>query len=184
MSQLHNRDLRRRHPLCPACGYDLVATVAASKRICPECGAAFELADLNYEVRKGDWTASTALGRALRVLFVRSLWATAATCGLSIAGAWMHSIGAPRLLPFLIAVLGACLLGLIYSRHLTDQAGFEGPALIIGACVAALATALIGHSAAFVVLPSRVGLLGSMDFIITVLGAWTWIVYAMVMELY
>jgi predicted RNA-binding Zn-ribbon protein involved in translation (DUF1610 family) len=54
-----------RHPLCPSCGYDLVATIDAGKRICPECGEAFELHDVIRAARPGDWTLARGIGRLL-----------------------------------------------------------------------------------------------------------------------
>jgi hypothetical protein len=42
--------LPRRH-VCPACGYDLIATITQPQRTCPECGGEFALVDLIEPLR-------------------------------------------------------------------------------------------------------------------------------------
>ena len=69
---------KRRYPLCPDCEYNLVATVDAGGRTCPECGEEFDLHDLDWQAGANEWT--------LREGMMSLAWALArrgAFCGLA-----------------------------------------------------------------------------------------------------
>lgn len=76
-----------RHPLCPSCRYDLVATVEQNRRICPECGYEFELDELIHQPRPGEWTVGVVLRRMVLHLAVRG------TASLVIWSLWMAAMG-------------------------------------------------------------------------------------------
>jgi uncharacterized protein (DUF983 family) len=42
---------RSNHPLCPGCGYDLVATVHAGRPVCPECGCDYRAIERERQPR-------------------------------------------------------------------------------------------------------------------------------------
>ena len=67
------RSNSRHHPLCPDCGYDLLGSVDARRRVCPECGYEFTLDELSRRGRTGDWTPAHGYRRAVTVLLVKSL---------------------------------------------------------------------------------------------------------------
>src|SRR6185436_13617232 len=178
---LDQRDLKRRHPLCPACGYDLVASIAANKRVCPECGEEFALDELNWEKRRGDWNLGTALllgGRALGLRSVISFPVVIALASLALLSVvW----GVPRIVPFLLAITQACLIGWIFSRRLVDDAGFESMLLIIAACFAATIVSAVGFVVAarwLVGVPG--GGLGFLHNLVCIFGSCIWIIYQLV----
>ena len=53
--------------MCPDCGYDLLGSVDAGGRVCPECGWRFTLGELARRGRKGDWTPALGYRRAVTV---------------------------------------------------------------------------------------------------------------------
>ena len=121
---------RRQHPCCPDCGYDLLGTVDAGGRVCPECGEAFTLAEL-AEGRA--WTPAGGYRRAAMVLAVRSLVCFPACIGL--ARLVTPALASP---PYWGAVLILSLagfgLGVVLCFDLQAHAGLDGLGL------AALAT--------------------------------------------
>jgi ribosomal protein S27AE len=141
---------KRRHPLCPSCGYDLVATIHEGKWICPECGEEFNLDDVRREVWPGNWTFPVGLRKLLISLLVRSVVAAIVWS----SGTWF-TFWFTRLFPagtfrsramLIIYLLGAgfgAVVGLIESRRLTDRAGFAGW-LVTSLAVAACAIVIIG----------------------------------------
>ena len=141
---LDQRDVKRRHPLCPACGYDLVASIAAKKRVCPECGETFTLEDVNWERRAGDWTLTKATLLAGRAAWPSKFDRAACRDRAVFTGATEPAVGhaADR------AVSACACAGLcgraIFSRNLVDQAGFESVLLVLGACVAATIISSVG----------------------------------------
>jgi len=179
---LDQRDLRKRHPLCPSCDYDLVATLAANRRICPECGEEFELGDLKYEWRQGDWSNTVAIRRGLLALCSRLLIGLFVATLLSAAIIWTVNHQMPRPIPFLLAVAQAFAIGVTCSRRLLDQAGYESILLIIGACLVAAAASALGFLAAaqWIVAPRLTSIL----FLeaLAIAGAWAFIVHALVMD--
>ena len=181
-SALDQRDLRKRHPLCPNCDYDLVATLAANKRICPECGEEFEVGDLKYEWRHGDWSNAVALRLGLLALGSRLLMGMVVAMLLSTAIIWAVNHQMARLLSFVLALAQAFAMGVACSRRLLDQAGYESILLIIGACIiAALATALGFLAAAqWIIVPRFTSIL--LLEALAIVGAWAYIIHALVMD--
>lgn len=179
---LDQRDLRKRHPLCPNCDYDLVATLAANKRICPECGEAFELGDLKYESRPGDWSNAVALRLGLLALGSRLLIGLVVAMLLSTAIIWAVNHQMSRLLSFVLALAQAFAMGVSCARRLLDQAGYESILLIIGACaVAALATVLGFLAAAqWIIVPRSTSIL--LLEALAIAGAWAYIIHALVLD--
>ena len=87
----------RRHPLCPHCGYDLVATVADEGRVCPECGREFRREELPRAPAPDEWTPARGLLRLVLAVTVRSAVCLPAWVGLlvlaSILCAWGDRAG-------------------------------------------------------------------------------------------
>ena len=89
----------------------------------------------------------------------------------------------PRVVPFLIAIVQACLMGWIFSRRLVDQAGFESVLLTIGACVCVALVSGAGYIVAarwIVALP--LGALGFVHNVICIFGACVWIIHQMLLD--
>ena len=182
-STLDQRDLRKRHPLCPHCDYDLIATLAANKRICPECGEGFDLGDLKYEWRQGDWSNAVAARRGLLTLGLRFILAAALATAFSALAIELMNLRLPRILTFLVALAQACAVGAACSRKLVDQAGFESILLTLGACLMALAASALGYLAAvqFVIAPTFTGI-AFMHVLVAVAGAWVWIIHSLLLD--
>lgn len=183
VAQIDQRDLKRRHPLCPACGYDLVATLAADKRVCPECGEPFSPSQLNWEIRPGDWSAATAIRFGVRALAKRTLLATIAAALMSAAALWLADHDAPRIATLVVALAQMSALGLIMSKGLLEEAGFESMFLIIGACAAVVLAAGVGAVVAdhFVQTPKG-ALVLLMHMLLSIVGSWVWIIHHLVMD--
>ncbi|TVQ55183.1 MAG: hypothetical protein EA377_03915 [Phycisphaerales bacterium] len=138
-----------RHPLCPECGYDLVATVAQDGRTCPECGYEFEIHELRREVRRDDWTPARGL---LNLAKIQGLKAIA--LGLIVAGvlgllqilledtirqaAGIISIFLLIGLLIVTAIVGG-VAGAVLSKDANEQAGMDG---IIVAVMGIIITAI------------------------------------------
>ena len=136
----------RRHPLCPECGYDLVATVDAGRRICPECGCEFELSDLAHQSRSDDWTISKGLRAAAGWLAVKTIIAGALWCSVL----WLSSIFPLLHLTYFGAVVALAVgagMGALIGIRLVDQAGFAGR-LLTGLAIISAAIAIIGGAQA------------------------------------
>jgi hypothetical protein len=131
-----------RHPLCPGCGYDLSATVDAGHRICPECGCAFELHELDHERRPGDWTPARGLRNIAAWLLLKTVVAGALWCGVLWVSARVPLLTLGCYGAALSAGIGAGL-GAIIGARLGDQAGFAGP-LVTGLAVISAAIAILG----------------------------------------
>ncbi len=183
VARIDQRDLKRRHPLCPACGYDLVATLAADKRVCPECGEGFSPSQLDWERRPGDWTALTAIRFGVRALATRTILAMMAATLLSAATLWLADHDAPRFATFAVALIQIVALGWVISRRLQEDAGFESMLLTVGACAAAVIAAGFGAMLANSLVDTPKGaLVLIMHMGISVVGAWAWIAYHLVMD--
>jgi hypothetical protein len=155
----------RRHPVCPGCGYDLVATIADGKRTCPECGCEFDLGELRRATMPGDWTPARGLLHLVIVVTARSAACLAAWTVLlalcSMLCAWLRTAasGAVLLLVWVgcggLVLIGGAVVGAVVGRRLDETAGFRSPVLlaapIIGAAVAisggAALAAIMGHAA-------------------------------------
>lgn len=131
MSRLFH-DPSRRHPRCPQCHYNLVATIAANKRMCPECGRRFTMSELARAPRAGDWTPVQGLARASGALLIRSIivlpfwagfiWLVTPLLNLfPFPGFWMGGLIGRAL----IIIIPACVLGHVLSRKLNDKAGMQ-----------------------------------------------------------
>ena len=131
-----------RHPLCPSCGYDLVATTRRGGRVCSECGCEFELHELKREVRPGEWTESVGVRRLALSLCIRSLFSVAIwSCWLLVLSllslnSVVHGLGV-----LAITVLLGVIMGQVLWRGLRDRCGFDGP-LPAAAAVFALISVL------------------------------------------
>ncbi len=144
-----------RHPLCPECGYNLVATVANEGRTCPECGCAFEPHELTREVRPGDWTPMRGLGNLARRQAIKALALGLIITGvfgvlqLLLEGPINRSVGVFSIfllvgLLFVTAIVGA-ISGSVLARDANEHAGMDGaPVAIVGiAMTAAMMSAVV-----------------------------------------
>ncbi len=114
---------KRRHPLCAECGYDLVGTVEADRRTCPECGVEFELADLVHERLPGDWTPWRGLRRAALRLGLKSAVCVPVLVGLMVLVSFVFS--SPPFVPaFLVFAVAGVALGVVLGHRLFEHAGF------------------------------------------------------------
>ncbi len=150
----------RRHPLCPKCRYDLVATIDANKRICPECGYEFSLNELIRAPREGDWTPATGLRDAamqvlVRMLMLLPIWAAA--YGLISIG--IATIPGPGwgmmtivILVFFMFIPGM-VIGKMIAKELTETAGMVSGALTALAALGAVGVAYGGPMLAHLVYP-------------------------------
>ncbi|MDY7110090.1 MAG: hypothetical protein SYC29_15775 [Planctomycetota bacterium] len=139
--------LRRRHPLCPECGYDLVATIDAGRNVCPECGFQFQPHELKHALLPEDWTLGRGLLRAALVLLLRAAlcfagW-TALLTGTLLAGAWIATrLGGGwiifiMLLTMAIIFIAAGAVGRILAGGMDEIAGFTSP--LVSALIALFA---------------------------------------------
>jgi hypothetical protein len=141
----------KRHPLCPECGYDLVATIADGRDVCPECGFQFEMHELVREVRPEDWTPWRGLRRMGLVLAARAvvvflgwsviLWVTNAL--LAIVGPAVSGFGRVMLLLGAAVIIFAAggAVGHLLARRAEEHAGFMSP--LLGAVITIVAWAVI-----------------------------------------
>jgi hypothetical protein len=175
----------RRHPLCPECRYDLIATVAAGRTTCPECGYEFEAWELRGEKHAGEWTPLVGLRRAVISLAIRSLIILPLWAGL----VWGLT---PLLLMFplgirvfggiaiLLAIPG-CLIGHVLASGLADRAGFQSMLLGFLAAVFAVTTIISGIMIAQIANPLP-GWQGGFTAIATSLFAVGWIIRATLLD--
>ena len=182
MRDIDPQTLKRRHPQCPSCGYDLVANIAANRNVCPECGEPFDLSDLRWEARAGDWTLVTALRMAARALMIRSLKAFPVCVACSIAGVLVVNWRAPIIIVLLIAVIESLVLSAIVSRRLTEHAGFDSPLLVIAACITAVTLAAFGQMASELIVSPRLPAAGVFFAMIVVIASVAAIIYSALME--
>ncbi|MHC4217762.1 MAG: hypothetical protein ACYSU7_04820 [Planctomycetota bacterium] len=153
----------RRHPTCPHCGYDLVATVDAGGRVCPECGYEFELSELGRSAMPGDWTPARGLRRLVAVVAIRAavclvVW-TVLLVALSMLCGGVRSVAPAGVLMAVwvccgvLVLISGAVVGAVVGRRLEEAAGFRAPFLlavpIIAAAVAivggATLAAVVGH---------------------------------------
>lgn len=132
----------KRHPLCPECKYDLIATVEAGRRICPECGYEFEMYELRGEKRPGDWTfqiglRNTVISLILRSLVILPLWAAI----IWVMMTYMSNFG--RLNAIILPLLGIAM-GYGFSTKLSDRAGFAGNVLLFMSWLFAIVVIISG----------------------------------------
>ena len=132
----------KRHPHCPECRYDLVATVDAGRRTCPECGYEFELDELHGEKRPGDWTPLVGLRRAavyllLRVMVLLPVWAGVIWVCTPLLRMFPLRIGSLGGMAILMAIPGM-IVGHVLGLGLTEKAGFQSFLLTVMAGVAAV----------------------------------------------
>ena len=157
-------DNMRRHPLCPECGYDLVATVDAGHRVCPECGCEFEIGELRQAVLPEDWTAGRGLARASLRLLVRAvpcllvwtglLWAVIAVAAWISVGRHWFVVLVAYLGALLILVVTSLGIGRVLAKGMDEEAGVVS--IAVAALVTAFACAVIvaGAFAVSLVLPA------------------------------
>ena len=122
----------RRHPLCPNCGYDLVATIEAGHRVCPECGCEFEPAELDYQQLPGDWTAARGIRRAGVSLLIRVVPATAIWFGYTwFCNTILRQIGIILRWVGFMSVIAGILIGVVLIWKLSYNAGFSSKLLAV-----------------------------------------------------
>ncbi len=133
------------HPLCPTCGYDLVGTVAARRRTCPECGNDFTPAG---PAGTRQWTPWTGVRRVTLTLLWRSVVGGLLCAGLD----WLiipESSSPPYWgMAFVLALAGVAL-GWSLTFDLSLHAGFASPWLAALAAVFAWAAVLGGMALAW-----------------------------------
>lgn len=134
-----------RHPLCPYCHYDLVATVEAGRRICPECGESFELGELIREPRPGDWTEMVGVRRLAIAMLIRGAIA------MGIWTAWLAILNWEGQQPILIGIVALMLhllvggvIGMVFWTRLREKCGFDGLFPAVVACIAVLIVLSLG----------------------------------------
>ncbi len=173
----------KRHPRCPECRYNLVATVDAGIRTCPECGCEFDLDELHGEKRPGEWTPllglrSAALHLAGKMLIVLPIWT---------ALIWLFS---PLLIMVpqqgiiiwrmfggvaIVCVIPGMAIGYALSRDLEEKAGFQSLLLTMMASLAAAGTVAGGLGLSHLLRPVG-GWVVTFIFIATTAFALGWIV--------
>ncbi len=117
----------RHHPPCPDCGYDLLGTVQAGGRVCPECGVSFTLAEL-AEGREEIWTPAYGYRRAVTILAARSLVCLPVCTGLAmLVTPALHS--PPYWGAVLILSIAGFGLGFVLCFNLSAHTGLSGPRL-------------------------------------------------------
>ncbi|UCD73857.1 MAG: hypothetical protein JSV91_08660 [Phycisphaerales bacterium] len=145
MARAHSPiDFVRHHPLCPKCKYDLVATVAEGRNICPECGYEFETGELRHAVLPDDWTIWRGLRRAALHLVLRSsvclavwtglLWAVTALAAWISSGRPWFVVLSSYVVALLILMITAGGIGRALARGMEEKAG------VVSILVAALVT--------------------------------------------
>ncbi len=146
--------VERRHPLCPECSNDLVATIHDGGRVCPECGHAFEPGEPVREARPGDWTLGRGLRRAALALVLRTL----AGAAVWAAYAWsVRALGSVSIrlgfLAWLVApMIAGGLIGYLLARRMDQHIGFASPWLAVPLVGAAWAALAIGATTAALLL--------------------------------
>ncbi len=139
----------RTHPLCPDCGYDLVGSVHAGGRVCPECGCSFTIQDL-ARAAKQNWTPAIGYRRAVTSLTIKSLLILPVCTGLL----WLvtPALWAPRYwVVVLVLAIGGFVLGFVVCRNLPERTGLASPVLGLVAAafvwVVVLTSAGVSHFA-------------------------------------
>ena len=176
---------QQRHPLCPQCRYDLIATVEAGRHICPECGYEFEAWELRGKKRPGEWTMWTGLRRVLVSLMLRSLiilplWAglvwvlSSVLANITLGGRGFTGIA-------IILTIPGIAIGHVLMTGLADRAGFQS--MLLGALAAAFAIGtIIGGIALAEVFQPLPGWWGGFTAIAMSLFAVAWIIRIAVLE--
>jgi len=164
-------DFVRRHPLCPNCGYDLVATIDAGRTVCPECGCEFEPHEVRRAVRPEDWTLGRGLRRAAAVLLLRAVlcligW-TAVLTGTLLASTWIATrlggvwIVFIMLLALAIIFLAAAVAGRILAKGMDEIAGITSPLISALITLFAWMSIAAGTAIAGLLAPMRPSMTGS-----------------------
>lgn len=141
---------QRRHPQCSECGYDLVGTVAAGGRTCPECGEGFTLGDLRVELRADDWTPLRGMRTLAMALVVRMLWLIPLWVGVLWALSPVLRFFTQTIryrtygwLALLLAV-PACVLGYLVARNTVEILGCASIVVYVFVIVAIAAVVTAG----------------------------------------
>ena len=132
---------QKKHPLCPECRYNLVATVDAGKRICPECGYEFELSELRGEKRPGEWSPMRGLTIAvvttcLRAILILPFWVYLVWLITPLLSMFPVHVGSFAGISIGMAIPGI-IIGYCFSNRLTEKAGFVSPLITAIASLAA-----------------------------------------------
>ncbi|HWB19648.1 MAG TPA: hypothetical protein VG711_05050 [Phycisphaerales bacterium] len=149
------RFLNTRHPICPYCDYDLVATVADNRRICPECGESFEPGDLRYQPIPGDFTPAVAFRRTLAAMLVRafkSLLVFLPAMGALLLAATLGKYVLLLAVLFVTPFIGVWI-GRIFARNLEEVVGYSGIILFITTCASLSVTIITGDFVACMLAP-------------------------------
>jgi hypothetical protein len=143
-----------RHPLCPYCQYDLIATVDPfTPRYvrCPECGEGIEPEDFYFEPRPGEWTLSTglrncAVSLATRIFMGIIIWSVVLLAMDQLLTAILGPTGMLSLWTMLLPLTGGgMLIGWVMYFRLTEHAGFESWLVVWFAFVSACVALHFGH---------------------------------------
>jgi hypothetical protein len=166
-------DLVRHHPLCPECGYDLVATMDAGRNVCPECGRQFEPHEVRRAVLPEDWTVARGLRRASLVLLRRSvpclpgwiivLWGIAALAARLAAGRNWRIAMVSYIVAMLLLMIAGAVIGRTLAKNMDEIAGVTS--LLVTALITAFAWgAIIGGTLIVLSLSTLAGrpLIGAM----------------------
>ncbi len=134
-----------RHPFCPSCEYDLVATVDVGGHVCPECGYDFEVSELKREVKPGDWTPMRGLGKGAGVLALRAivvlvvwsglLWCVTVPAGLLAAGRNVRVVAVILAVTAAILAFTAAAMGHWMAGRMEEYAGTTSMAVAAVICV-------------------------------------------------
>ena len=168
-------DFIRRHPLCPECGYDLVATIDAGRRICPECGRQFEPHEVKRAVLPEDWTVVRGLRRsaaALALRFLICLVGWVAVVSAILAGStWIATRVGSRwtllimLLAMALIFIAAGVVGRILARNMDEIAGTTSSLISAFITLFAWAAIVLGTLIVGMLVPMRPPITGSIILI-------------------
>jgi 4-hydroxybenzoate polyprenyltransferase len=124
-------DFIRHHPLCPNCGYDLVATIDAGRNVCPECGCEFEGHELKRAVLPEDWTIARGLGWGL------ALWGIATAAAWLAAGRNWRIAMVTYLVAMLLLLASGAVIGRVLAKNMDEIAGLTS--LLVSGLITAFA---------------------------------------------
>lgn len=133
---------QKRHPLCPECKYDLIATVESGHCVCPECGYEFEMDELRGEKRPGDWSPGRGLmivmvTTCLRAILILPFWTGLIWLITPLLSMFPVHIGSFAGISIGMAIPGI-IIGYCFGNRLTEKAGFVSPLITAIALLAAL----------------------------------------------
>ena len=109
-------DLRnQQHPICPACGYDLVGSIEGEHGICPECGEPFQSRRLRRLAREPGWTFASGLRRGVRMVLRRTALFSVVWIAVLVVAAFVVRGLADTGNVFAVALVGVIGFGLTFG---------------------------------------------------------------------